>query len=78
MANPGFVGLDLVYHMNFIISTSLIHWVGLVGGSVEVSAVYSSMGHFYRCSVHRCVSPPALFLLIHLIAALISPSIVFS
>ena len=52
--HPSYIGMYPFYHMNWIISTILSHWVGL-GGTVEVSAVYASLSHVCRYSDHRWV-----------------------
>ena len=72
--NPSSVRMDTVSHMNWIISTNLINRVGL-GGTVEVSAGYNPLWHFCRCSYHRWVFPPGLFLFRRLTSASISLSV---
>ena len=52
--HPSYIRMDPVSHMNWNISTNLIHWVGLVG-TLELSSSYASLRHYYIHSSRRWV-----------------------
>ena len=58
--HPSSLGISLCLHINWVISTRLCH-LSVLGGVEVPSDEYSSRSHLLKCSVRRCVWPPALW-----------------